>query len=45
LVVSCIATSNLISFVIQCISGTWACLTSKLLSASLRPVPALIELI
>jgi hypothetical protein len=37
--------TNLISFVIQCISGTWACLTSKLLSTSLSAVPSLIGLI
>lgn len=36
---------NLISFVTQCISGTWACLTSKLLSTSLCLVPILTEFI
>lgn len=32
-------------FVIQCISGPWACLSSKLSSTSLHIVPALTELI
>jgi hypothetical protein len=45
LVVMYCCASNLIIFVIQCISGTWACLTSKLLSTLIRPVPALTELI